>query len=200
MKSFSDYHIHTTYSDGKNTPEETVKAAIEKGMTEIGFSDHSYTFFDESYCLKRDKIAEYKSEIARLKEKYKSQIKILCGIEQDAFAECPAIGYDYSIGSAHYVRLGDEYVPVDETAAVRFSCGESRAVLSGIGIRGELLSTPSHSRDSVSLLLDDGVCIVGDLEPLSYLEGYGENAALRRDWERLLARRPREILYAHASG
>ena len=95
---------------------------------------------------------------------------------------------------------GLRYVPVDETAAVRFSCGESRAVLSGIGIRGELLSTPSHSRDSVSLLLDDGVCIVGDLEPLSYLEGYGENAALRRDWERLLARRPREILYAHASG
>lgn len=115
MKPFSDYHIHTTFSDGKNTPEEMVIAAIEMGIAEIGFSDHSYTFFDESYCIKRDKIAEYKREIARLKAKYKDKIKILCGVEQDFYSTESVSGYDYAIGSVHYVKKGDKYLAVDES-------------------------------------------------------------------------------------
>ena len=39
----TDLHVHTNYCDGKNTPEEMVLAAIEKGMECIGFSVHSYT-------------------------------------------------------------------------------------------------------------------------------------------------------------
>lgn len=116
MRALCDYHVHTVYSDGENTPEETVIAAIKKGMSEIGFSDHSYTFFDESYCIKREKIAEYKSEIARLKEKYKNKIKILCGIEQDFYSTENTEGYDYAIGSVHYVKVGDNFYPVDESA------------------------------------------------------------------------------------
>ena len=79
-----DLHTHSYYSDGKASPEEMVLAAIEKGLAEIGISDHSYTFFDESYCVKKDKIAAYKKEIAALKEKYKGKISVLCGVEQDA--------------------------------------------------------------------------------------------------------------------
>ena len=88
---------------------------------------------------------------------------------------------------------------VDENAATGFSCAESRAVLKTLGIKGEILHTPSHSEDSISLLLDEGSCLVGDLEPLAYLAGYGENPALKSDWERILARHPKRILYAHAN-
>lgn len=42
------------------------------------------------------------------------------------------------------------------------NCADSRAFLAGIGIDGEIISTPSHSPDSVSLVLDDGDCFVGD--------------------------------------
>ena len=49
--SFSDLHLHTTFSDGKNSPEEMVEEAIRLGLSEIGFSDHAYTFFDERYCM-----------------------------------------------------------------------------------------------------------------------------------------------------
>lgn len=115
MKTLCDYHVHTTFSDGKNTPEEIILAAIEKGMKEIGFSDHSYTFFDESYCIQREKIAEYKREIARLKEKYRDRIKILCGIEQDLYSAESTEGYDYAIGSVHYVKKDDVYYTVDES-------------------------------------------------------------------------------------
>lgn len=116
MINLTDYHVHTTYSDGKNTPEETVKAAIEKGLTELGFSDHSYTYFDDSYCIKKDRMAEYKSEIERLKEKYSDKIKILCGIEQDYYSTESTDGYDYVIGSVHYVKSCGCFFPVDESA------------------------------------------------------------------------------------
>ena len=116
MKPLSDYHVHTTFSDGKNTPEEMVLSAIEKGLHEIGFSDHSYTFFDESYCIKKDRIAEYKNETARLKAKYADKIKILCGIEQDFYSAESVDGYDYAIGSVHYVMARGKYFPVDESA------------------------------------------------------------------------------------
>lgn len=109
-----DLHVHTTYCDGKDSPEEMVKAAIQKGMDSIGFSAHSYTFFDESYCMKKEKIEEYKKEISALKEKYQGKIKILCGIEQDAYSKEPTDGYDYVIGSVHYIKCGENYIPVDE--------------------------------------------------------------------------------------
>ena len=110
-----DYHIHTTFCDGLNHPEEFVVRAIELGMEEIGFSAHSYTFFDESYCLKKDRIEEYKAEITRLKEKYEGRISILLGIEQDYYSTESSEDYDYVIGSVHYVKKGDKYLPVDES-------------------------------------------------------------------------------------
>lgn len=91
------------------------------------------------------------------------------------------------------------YRAVDESAATVISCAESRDVLKELGIDGEILHTPSHSEDSVSLALDDGSCLVGDLEPLAYLAGYEENPALKSDWEQLMRRRPKRILYAHAN-
>lgn len=91
------------------------------------------------------------------------------------------------------------YRAVDESAATGISCAESRDVLKGLGIDGEILHTPSHSEDSISLVLDDGSCFVGDLEPLAYLAGYDENPALKNDWEQLMRRRPKRILYAHAN-
>ena len=89
------------------------------------------------------------------------------------------------------------YSPIDETSAAVISCEESRHFLSGIGIRGEIIRTPSHSEDSISLVLDDGDCFVGDLEPFEYLEAYKENAPLKRDWEHILSFCPKRIFYAH---
>ena len=65
-----DYHVHTTFCDGKNTPEETVKAALAAGMPAIGFSGHSHTAFDESYCMSLAGTKAYKEEIRRLQQLY----------------------------------------------------------------------------------------------------------------------------------
>jgi len=111
-----DLHTHTVYSDGNNTPEEMVLSAIEKGLDVIGISDHSYTSFDDSYCLKKETVEEYIKEIQSLKTKYSDKIKILCGIEQDLYSGMPEYDFDYVIGSAHYIQLGDEYITVDNTS------------------------------------------------------------------------------------
>lgn len=120
-----DFHVHTVFSDGKNTPEEMVLAALEQGMTAIGFSDHSYTFFDESYCIPKGKIEPYKAEIHSLKEKYHGKIDIFCGIEQDIYSAEPTEGYDYTIGSVHYLKVGDAYIPVDETPEILQDAAET---------------------------------------------------------------------------
>lgn len=87
--------------------------------------------------------------------------------------------------------------PIDETVATIISCKESRPFLSSLGISGEIIHSPSHSPDSISLILDSGECFVGDLEPFEYLEAYDDNTALKRDWDRVLSFHPCKILYAH---
>ncbi|MBO5374344.1 MAG: PHP domain-containing protein, partial [Clostridia bacterium] len=74
--SLSTYHLHTTFSDGKNTAEEMIKQAIALGCTEIGFSDHSPFDFECSWDIKKERISEYVSTLTALKEKYKDKIKV----------------------------------------------------------------------------------------------------------------------------
>ena len=40
MTAKTNYHMHTTFCDGKNTPEEMVQEALARGFTTIGFSSH----------------------------------------------------------------------------------------------------------------------------------------------------------------
>ncbi len=120
----SDFHLHTLFSDGKNTPEEMVLAAIEKGMTAIGFSDHSYTAFDESYCMPLERVGEYRHTVAELKERYGDKIKVLCGIEQDFYSDESTDGYDYVIGSVHYIKVGEDFIPIDESPEILVKAAE----------------------------------------------------------------------------
>jgi len=113
-----DFHIHTTFSDGRNSAEEMVLAAIGKGMTRMGFSDHATTPGGDSYCMKREDIPQYRQTIAALREKYRGRIEILCGIEQDLYSDVPTDGYDYVIGSVHSLKKGDRYYDVDHTEAL----------------------------------------------------------------------------------
>ena len=108
-----NFHTHTTFCDGKNTPEEIVLASIEKGFDSVGFSGHGYTPFDLRYCMKDTD--SYILEINRLKEKYKSKIQVYLGIEEDAFSPSDRGRFDYIIGSSHYFNRNDQYFPIDSS-------------------------------------------------------------------------------------
>lgn len=111
-----DLHTHTTYCDGKNTPEEMIETAIAKGLRRIGFSGHSPSPRGEDYAMKQEKIADYIAEVRALAEKYRERIEVLCGIEQDVYSPPAPEGLDYIIGSVHYIRVKDGYITVDYSA------------------------------------------------------------------------------------
>lgn len=113
---FSDIHVHTKYCDGKNTPEEIVKKAIELGYKSIGFSGHCYVP-DAGYGMTPDIMKKYREEIMELKEKY-PQIDILLGIERDMFFAPDDMEYDYVIGSLHFVNKDGNRFDVDYGADV----------------------------------------------------------------------------------
>lgn len=108
-------HTHTKYFDGADTPEEMIITAMEKGFDSIGFSEHTFMTYSP-YCENMtDRTLEYKKEVFELKEKYKDKIKVFCGLEVDMYSAPDMTGYDYLIGSVHYVKRGDEYLHYDTT-------------------------------------------------------------------------------------
>ncbi len=109
-------HTHTVYADGKNTAEELILEAIKKGFTSIGFSEHSYmSFSDYPYQMTVEDAENYKREVRALKEKYKNQIDVFCGLEYEYFSEVPLDGYDYLIGSVHYLEIDGKKVGFDRS-------------------------------------------------------------------------------------
>jgi glyoxylase-like metal-dependent hydrolase (beta-lactamase superfamily II) len=62
-----------------------------------------------------------------------------------------------------HIKPKDNFLDIrlDDNTVISFA--ESRAFLEKIGIAGEILPTPGHSADSISLLLDDGSVFTGDL-------------------------------------
>ena len=106
----SNVHTHTVFCDGKDGMEDMVCAAIGAGMDTIGFSFHSYTAFDPTYCI-RDYYA-YMCELNRVKAAYADKICVLNGVELDLYGERPSV-CDYVIGSVHYFKKDGHYYPVD---------------------------------------------------------------------------------------
>ena len=102
---------------------------------------------------------------------------------------------DVQVDSVHFPdyifqRDGIDYAPVDEKRALVVKCANSRDFLQTLGIQGEIISTPSHSIDSVSMILDSGDCVVGDLQRREYDPD-------EEDWKRVMSFRPKRIYYAH---
>ena len=130
----ADYHLHTTWSDGDATPRAMIEAAIAAGLARIGFSDHSHTPFDPGYCMAPEAYAAYRDDIRSLAREFAGRIDVRVGLEQDYFSPWQGTGFNYLIGSVHYVRVpgapgvmvtpanpDGEFLPVDidaETLAV----------------------------------------------------------------------------------
>ncbi len=116
----SNYHTHTSFCDGSNTAEEMVVSGVDKGFSSLGFSGHGYTDFDTSYCM-TDEDA-YRTEILRLKDKYRDKIQIYLGTEEDATCLVDRDKYDYIIGSLHYFKINGIYYSVDLSYESMLDC------------------------------------------------------------------------------
>ena len=90
-----------------------------------------------------------------------------------------------------------DYKPIDDSKIRLFDISEGCRLLDELGISGEIIHTPGHSDDSISLLLDSGELFVGDLNPLYELELH-KGTVIGDSWDMLLACKPKAVYYGHA--
>jgi DNA polymerase (family 10) len=100
------FHVHTTYSDGRNTMEEMLAAARGRDWEYLGISDHSKAAYYAG-GLNEDRLRQQHAEIARL-EKDVAPMRVFRGTEADILQD-GSIDYgaevlskfDFVIASVH---------------------------------------------------------------------------------------------------
>jgi hydroxyacylglutathione hydrolase len=127
----------------------------------------------------------------------------VCTIERGEVLVSPAIrpGWKHYVGLARHTM---DWLPVRGTGpAVPLEDG---AELSGWGLAGRVVHTPGHSAGCLSVLLDDGTALVGDLiqgkRPPTLMPELPAMAESTTDayasWRRLLSMGATRFLPAHA--
>ncbi len=112
----SNLHTHSVFSDGINTIEEIADKAIEKGFLTLGMSDHSFTEFDDTFCMKENDFDAYIEKISQLKKVYEGRLDLFAGMELDYYSkDIKTELLDYVIGSVHYLYKNGIYYPIDHT-------------------------------------------------------------------------------------
>ncbi len=87
MKLTADYHTHTVYSHGKGSILENALMAKDRGLKEIGISDHGFSH--PAFGLTKRKLPKMREECDRATKE--TGVKVLLGIESNI------IGVDGSV-------------------------------------------------------------------------------------------------------
>ena len=114
INTFANYkqnlHTHTTFCDGKDSPEELAEQALARGFDSLGFSIHS---FMRKQTIDKERLEGYKSEVLRVKEKYKDKLAVFLGIEYEPWTEFSTDGFDYTLAAVHYLPTPEGYRTFD---------------------------------------------------------------------------------------
>ena len=101
----ANFHTHTTFCDGSDSPEAVAKYAFTGGMSHLGFSGHMDADIHMDW-------PSYVKEIRRLKDLYVGRMDIFLGVELDTLYDPGSIcGEDglpeaeYIIGSTHFLDV-----------------------------------------------------------------------------------------------
>lgn len=120
----TNYHTHSIFCDGKESPEEICLSAIEKNFDYFGFSSHSMYPFASTWHIAPNNFQNYVDTVRNLQKKYSDRIKILLGFEGDYvpgickpdFSTYKRLSPDYLIGSVHYIITEKGRLAVDYSA------------------------------------------------------------------------------------
>ena len=92
-------------------------------------------------------------------------------------------------------RKNMQFVELEEDGSRLVRFHESRQLIRTLGLEGEIISTPGHSADSVTLILDDGWAFTGDLSPRFMLAE--DDRVSRASWDRIYERQIKRIYPGH---
>lgn len=118
---FSDFHVHSNYSDGKGTIEDLAKSAIEKGLTTIAITDHMPLPLNPWYSVGTGKIQSYRDDIQEAQMRYGHKLTILSGLEieyvpqiSDWIKSIVDLGWDFLIASVHCIFFDNSPYLINE--------------------------------------------------------------------------------------
>ncbi len=179
MQGWADYHTHSLLSDGATSYEQMVLGAIEKGLDEIGLSDH-VCLKPVVWAMQEVDLPVMTRQILEIRERYSHLINIRYGIEMDYFEGKEAeigriiafLPLDYVIGSVHFI--GDWNFDGDHSFYGKWSNDELYTIYFGLvqkAARSGLFDTVGH----LDLIKKFGVFPESDLTSL-----YEETAAVIR--------------------
>jgi len=108
---FANYHAHSNFSDGQETPETYLQNAIQQNLKAYGFADHAPIPIANFGAMSLQKLPNYLAEIDRLKAVYAGQIQVYKALEVDYIPNVInvnsdhilAANLDYTIGAVHFV-------------------------------------------------------------------------------------------------
>ncbi|MBR7110325.1 MAG: histidinol-phosphatase HisJ family protein [Clostridia bacterium] len=109
----SSIHNHTTFCDGKSTPEEMIESAYRAGFKDFGVLCHA-TMTSGNYDWPVRDEKGFIDCVKKLKEKYAGKINVWCGIERDFFGK-DGEGFDYKIDGVHQILYNGVYCEVDHS-------------------------------------------------------------------------------------
>lgn len=174
----SNYHSHSTFCDGRSSPEDFIKAAISNGFRAYGYSSHSPLPFETFWNMSRTDFPEYMTEINRLKKKYGHLLEIYAGLEIDYLDETynPSIPYfremplDYRIGSVHFLsrpgELAEKNMVCIDGPYAEFATNVDKAY------SGDIRKIVAHFYDSnLKMVEAGGIDIIGHLDKI-YQNGH----------------------------
>ena len=81
-----------------------------------------------------------------------------------------------------YFKPQHMFKEIDGSNNIVVTSTNSRVLLKTIGIEGEIIPTPGHSDDSISLVVDRCCAFTGDLPNLS-LASWDNNSVLKNSWD-----------------
>lgn len=181
----TNYHSHCLYCDGRAAMEDFVRFAVAQGYSAYGISSHAPLPFPTAWTMEWDRMDDYLTEFAGLKQKYAGQIELYIGLEIDYLNEKdnPAspcfqrLPLDYRIGSVHLLQDGEGNIVDSDLPPDKFA----RMVEQYFGGDLELVVRLYFGR-SMRMAELGGFDIVGHADKVHYNAEYCSPGVTREAW------------------
>jgi histidinol-phosphatase (PHP family) len=111
----SSFHTHTYFCDGTDTAEILCEKAVEKGFRALGFSSHAplppACGLASDWNMKAQDLNRYIDEVRKARKKWADKLEVFLGLEVDYIKGVmgpsdsiyKTLGFDYLLGSVHYI-------------------------------------------------------------------------------------------------
>jgi glyoxylase-like metal-dependent hydrolase (beta-lactamase superfamily II) len=93
-----------------------------------------------------------------------------------------------------YMKPSNHYCEISLDGNVNLRANESRSFLIRMGVSGEIICTPGHSEDSITLILDDGIAFTGDLNPTQMQDSQSQ---IEASWAKIRSYKVKTICPGH---